>query len=158
MATYYNCCNSTWNFVVLYLFDKTTIHKLFKTLCLGFKLRSVSDTIVPIPFRVGFRVKNTPAVIKHNEIEIKYKPERIFFHEANNAYRFPDDKSEWSFTIGKAEFEKIMNRPDVEKLNLTRTIRIKYVSLSGGKEYNYELQQSFEPLENQWKDYYESAE
>jgi hypothetical protein len=75
-----------------------------------------------------------------------------------NIVRFPDEKSEWSYSIGKIDFEKIMNRPDSDKINLTRLIFIKYTALGGGKEYQYQLNQLFEPTENQWKDIYENAE
>lgn len=51
-----------------------------------------------------------------------------------------------------------MKRPDSEKSNLNRTIIIKYSSLDSKREYRYELQQVFEPNDNQWRDTFEKAD
>ncbi len=119
---------------------------------------SEQKTIIPIPFRIAFRVKNNPARIIRIDIAIKYNSEKIFNHVIENIVRFPDETSEWSFSIGQDKFEEIMNRPDTDKKNLIREIKIKYSALDGGKVYNYRLEQSFEPLDNQWKDIYEKAD
>jgi hypothetical protein len=114
-------------------------------------------TILPIPFRIGFRVKNTPARIISLNVEIVYKSQKLFTYTLNNIVRFPDESSEWTFTIGKDDFDKIMSRPDTEKSSLTRMIMIKYSALDGGKIYGYELQQVYEPSDNQWRDTFEEA-
>jgi len=64
---------------------------------------------------------------------------------------------EWSFPIGEIDFEKIMNRSNEDKSKLIRHISLEYSSLGGGKIYHYELQQIFEPIENQWKDVSQKA-
>lgn len=115
-------------------------------------------TIIPIPFRIGFRVKNTPARIISLNVEINYKSDKLFTYTLNDIVEFPDESSEWSFSIDKNDFDKIMNRPDSEKPNLTRTIIIKYSSLGGGKVYRFELQQKYEPTDNQWRDIFEKAD
>jgi len=115
-------------------------------------------TIIPIPFRFGFRVKNNPARISSVDIEINYKSDRLFTQELKDIVRFPDESSEWTFSIGKDDFDKIMDRPDSDKSSLTRIIIIKYSSLDGGKIYRYELRQVFEPRDNQWKDIFERAD
>lgn len=119
---------------------------------------SERKTIIPIPFRFAFRVKNNPARIIKVDIEIKYNAEKLFSHVIENIVRFPDETSEWTFSISQAEFQEIMNRSDEDKKKLIRTIEIKYSSLDGGKIYKYKLKQTFEPLDNQWKDTDENAE
>jgi len=115
-------------------------------------------TIIPIPFRVACRVKNSPARITQMETKININKERLFSNAEKNMVRFPDDSSEWNFTIGEEDFKKIMNRPNEDKSKLVRLISLKYSSLNGGKIYNYKLEQSFNPLENQWKDISEEAD
>jgi|SRR3989338_1492061 len=115
-------------------------------------------TIIAIPSQFAFRVKNNPARIIRVDVEIKYNTEKLFFHSIENIVRFPDEASEWNFSIGQEEFQKIMNRSDTDKRNLTRVIYINYSSLDGGRMYKYRLIQSFEPLDNQWKDTSESSD
>ena len=117
---------------------------------------SNKNTIIPIPFRVAYRVQNAPAKIIVSEVKIYLGAEQLLSHTDRDIVRFPDERSEWSFSIGKDKFEKIMDRPDRDKLS--RLISIKYSSLDGGKAYNYRLQQSFNPDENQWKDISEEAD
>lgn len=114
--------------------------------------------IIPIPFRIGYRVKNSPARIIRTEVEINLNTESLFAHTQENIVRFPDEKSEWTFSIGEEDFKKIMNRSDEDKSKLSRLISIEYSSLGDGKIYHYELQQSFNPIENQWKDTSEKAD
>jgi hypothetical protein len=115
-------------------------------------------TIIPIPFRVGYRVKNSPAKIIRTEVKINLIAEPLFVQTERNIVRFPDERSEWSFSIGKENFIKIMNRSNEDIAKLSRLISIEYSSLDGGKIYHYKLQQSFDPTENQWKDASEEAD
>lgn len=115
-------------------------------------------TIIPIPFRVAYRVKNSPARIIRTEVKITLNMEPLLVHTEKNLVRFPDETSEWNFGIGKEDFEKIMNRSNEDKSKLVRLISLEYSSLDGGKIYHYELQQSFNPIENQWKDTNEKAD
>jgi len=73
-------------------------------------------------------------------------------------FYFPNEKSEWSFAIGKDKFEEIMNRPDIEKNNLKRFITLNYSSLDGGKIYHYSLEQLFVVAENNWIEKKEDAD
>ena len=114
-------------------------------------------TIIPIPHRVGYRVKNSPAKIISTEVAIRLSNEILLSHKDENIVRFPDESSEWSFSIGDKDFENIINRANEDKSKLIRHISIKYSSLGGGKIYHYELQQTFAPNENQWKDKSEKA-
>jgi hypothetical protein len=111
---------------------------------------NVNKTIIPIPFRIGCRVKNSPARILQMEVKINLETNELFAHTDKNSVQFPDESSEWSFSIGKNDFERIMNRPINEQSKLTKTIIIKYSSLDGGKIYNYKLKQVFVPSDNQW--------
>lgn len=115
-------------------------------------------TIIQIPFKVGFRVKNSPARIITGNIDILDVSNKIFSEKFEKLIRFPDEASEWSFTIGTEDFNQMMNRPDEMKRNLIRKIKLKYSSIDGGKVYYYELHQKFEPLDNQWSDIYEYAD
>jgi len=111
---------------------------------------NVNKTIIPIPFRVGCRVKNSPARILQRDVIIHLETNELFRHTDKNLVQFPDESSEWNFTIGQTDFERIKNRPISEQSKLIRTISIKYTSLDGGKNYNYKLKQVFIPLDNQW--------
>ena len=109
-------------------------------------------TIIPIPFRIGCRVKNSPANILKMEVKISLNELVLSANTERNFIRFPDESSEWSFSFGQIEFERIMNRPTIERANLKRTISILYSSINGGRKYSYRLEQLFVPDDNQWKD------
>lgn len=109
-------------------------------------------TIIPIPSRIAFRVKNAPARISKLEIQINLDKDQLLVNADENLVRYHDETSEWSFSLGKDAFGKIMSRPDEQKSKLRRIITIKYSSLGRGKEYHYKLAQSFNPLDNQWTD------
>lgn len=119
---------------------------------------SERKTIIQVPFRVGFRVKNSPARIRSTTIELFDITDKIFARKLESLVRYPDESSEWSFAIGQSDFASIMNRTDEKKADLTRKIKIKYSSLDGGRTYTYELHQKFVPIENQWSDTYECAD
>jgi len=119
---------------------------------------SDKKTIIPIPHRVGFRVKNSPARIIRMEVKISLNNETLLVHTYENLVRFPDEASEWSFSISEEHFKEIMNRSNEDKSRLLRLISLEYSSLDGGKTYHYKLQQSFSPTENQWKDTSEEAD
>lgn len=115
-------------------------------------------TIIPIPFRVACRVRNSPAKIIRTEVKITLNAGPLLVQTDQNIVRFPDERSEWSFSIGEEDFNKIMNRTNEDKTKLSRIISIEYSALDGGKNYHYKLQQSFNPTENQWKDTSENAD
>ena len=79
-------------------------------------------------------------------------------HTEKDFVRFPDETSEWSFSFGNDEFDKIMNRPISELSILKRVISIIYTTMDGKKKYNYKLEQFFVPAENQWKDNSEKSD
>jgi hypothetical protein len=109
-------------------------------------------TIIPIPWRVACRVKNAPAKIIQMIVVVNLDSIELFKYKKHNFVQYPDETSEWNFSIGKAEFDKIMSRPESEKTRLVRLITISYSSLDGGKNYQFRLSQSFNPSENQWVD------
>lgn len=115
-------------------------------------------TIIPIPFRVAYRVRNSPAKIIRTEVKVNLRAEPLLVYNDQNIVRFPDERSEWSFSIGEEDFKKIMNRSNEEKAKLSRFISIEYSSLDGERIYHYKLQQSFNPTDNQWKDTTEEAD
>ncbi len=118
---------------------------------------SEHKTVIPIPFRVGFRVKNSPARILSLRIYFFLNSTQLFNYTQSQFVRFPDENSEWNFGIGQSEFEKIMDKTPDEKASLRRKIEIKYSSLDGGKEYEYKLEQKYILLNNQWQDIAETA-
>ncbi|MBI2852351.1 MAG: hypothetical protein HYX84_04530 [Chloroflexi bacterium] len=109
-------------------------------------------TIIPVPFTVAYRVLNSPARIIRKQVKIDLMGEPLLVYDSQNEVRFPDEKSEWTFTTGKDAFERIMNRPGEEQAKLSRIISIEYSSLDGGRIYRYKLEQLFSPVENQWID------
>ncbi|MEG8990423.1 hypothetical protein VJY32_11705 [Ignavibacteria bacterium 4148-Me] len=117
----------------------------------------LKNTIIPIPWRVAFRVKNTPAKIIKMTVVVKNDSNELINYRQDNLIRFPDKTSEWTFDIGKHDFNKLMNLPDAEKVRLLRIVSIHYSSIDGGKIYKFLLKQNFNPAENQWKDIYEEA-
>jgi|GEM_PF-1381731 len=113
-------------------------------------INRAQNNITPIPFRTAFRVKNTPAKILKFTTQIQLGSSVLFDYSENNAVQYPDESSEWTFTIGANEFDKIMDRPVNEKNRLVRIVDIAYSSLDGGKIYFYHLEQIFNSEENQW--------
>jgi hypothetical protein len=113
---------------------------------------SENKTLIPVPSRIGYRVKNAPAKIISSNIEINLDKQQLFSDLQENFVRFPDDKSEWSFGFSKEKFEEIIKQSGKDKSKLLRVIALKYSSLDGGKIYSYELRQSFIPVDNQWRD------
>ena len=114
--------------------------------------------IIPTPFIVGYRVKNSPAKIIQTKVKIILNAETLLVHTDRDMVRFPDERSEWTFSIGEEDFAKIMLRSNADKAKLARIMSIEYSALDGGKTYHYKLQQSFNPNENQWKDISEDAD
>ena len=115
-------------------------------------------TIIPIPFRAGYHVKNSPAKIIQTEVKITLNAETLLVLTDRDMVRFPDERSEWTFSIGEEDFTKIMRRSNDDKAKLLRIMSIEFSALDGGKLYHYKLQQSFNPNENQWKDISEDAD
>jgi len=115
-------------------------------------------TILPIPFRIACRVKNSPARIIQMDVKIILNEVALSSHTEKDFVRFPDETSEWSFSFGNDEFDKIMNRPISELSILKRVISIIYTTMDGKKKYNYKLEQFFVPAENQWKDNSEKSD
>jgi hypothetical protein len=116
------------------------------------------NTIIPDPHRVAYRVINSPAKIIRSEVRVNLSGETLFAHTDVNIVRFPVERSEWYVSIGQENFQNMLNRANEDKTKLQRLISIDYSSLDGGKIYHYELQQSFNPAANQWKDTSENAD
>lgn len=110
-----------------------------------------SNIYVPVPEKVAYRVKNSPAKIISVEIKILLNDQVLLSETEKDAVRFPDDRSEWTFSIGIEEFKKIMNRSDEEKNKILRLIRINYSSIDGEGNYHYTLNQSYNSIEKNWK-------
>jgi hypothetical protein len=94
--------------------------------------------------------------MEHIRIELENKT--LFTFNEKNFVRFPDSGSEWSFSIGQADFQKIFSISQGKEKQLKRIISIDYSSLDGGKKYNYNLWQEFSIEDNQWKDFNVTAD
>ena len=116
------------------------------------------NTLIPIPQNLAYRIHNSPARIIKSEFRISLNKEILLVQTDDNYMRFPDQSSEWFFSVGKEDFEEIMNRSDEDKSKLVRFASLKYSLLGGGKTYHYELQQSFNPTLNQWRDINEKSD
>jgi hypothetical protein len=112
----------------------------------------VNRTIITIPFRVANRIKNSPAQIPGYTVVVHLSGIELFSHRDTNDFKFPDDTSEWSFTIGQQQWDNLMNRSDAEKANLVRVVSIKYSALGSGRIYKYYFEQSYMVFDNQWQD------
>ena len=115
------------------------------------------NTLIPIPWKIAFRVKNSPAKIIKLLVIVRNDSKELVNYLQENFTRFLDEASEWTFDIGKDDFDRLMSLPSEEKVKLTRVISINYSSIDGGKIYQFLLRQNFSPSENQWKDAYEEA-
>ncbi len=103
------------------------------------------------PSRIAFRVKNSPARISRQDIRIEYNAALLHSYTMEDEVRFPDDRSEWSYTVGVEKFRHIMDLAK-DPTKLARSVVIHYSSLDGGKTYTFEIVQTFDPNSNQWKD------
>ena len=115
-------------------------------------LGSDEGTLVSVPHRVMLRAHNAPVRVLHLEVEVSLDAQNLLVTSESEMVRFPDERSEWTHSIGQQDFESLMSRSDEEKARLRRTISVKYSSLAGGKAYRYVLQQLFVPADNQWTD------
>jgi hypothetical protein len=66
----------------------------------------------------------------------------IFSHKAENFVRFPDDNSEWSFSIGQEHFNSIMKQHKSLDDILYRKVRVVYSSFGSSENFEYVLTQS----------------
>jgi hypothetical protein len=108
--------------------------------------------VEPVPWRLAYRVKNSPAKIKLSCVCITLGAEEVFKHTEENFVRFPDDSSEWSFSVAQNEFNEIMQKHRSSNARLIRKVFVKYMSLGGATTYEYDLRQEFVSADNQWRD------
>lgn len=111
-----------------------------------------NKTIIPVPFKIAYRVKNAPARIIHQNVSITLRGQVLYAAPPENSIRFPDETSEWAFTFPEKKFQEVMRRSDEEKALLKRIIEFDYTDLDGGQRYHYRLQQKYVPDDDQWKD------
>jgi len=109
-------------------------------------------TLIPVPSMVLFSVKNSPAKIITLQVRVSLNKVLLESDMQHNLFRFPDDTLEWAFAFSKEDYKNIMDKSKNNMAALTREIDIDYTSLDAGKIYHYRLQQSFNTIENQWKD------
>ena len=110
------------------------------------------NRLIPMPHLLAYRVKNSPAKIEFNCVKLTLGDQEILKHTETNFVRFPDDFSEWSFSIGEDEFKAILEKQKSSNSQLLRNVFVKYASLNGGKKYEHHLKQEFIATDNQWKD------
>lgn len=109
------------------------------------------DTDIQITHKVALRISNTPAKILRLKVNVFYKNKLLYEGGDSNYVYFPDKDALWTWNIGKGKFAEIMDRPDEDKHYVRRVIYIDYTALDGGKEYHYELHQSFYTEFGRWK-------
>ena len=108
--------------------------------------------IIAMPQTLAYRVKNWPTKIIFSGISITLGAEEIFSNQQENFVRFPDDSSEWSFSIGENEFNEILEKYSSSNAKLFRKVFVKYTSLNGGTSYQFNLKQEFIEADKQWRD------
>ena len=111
-----------------------------------------NKSIIPVPASLGYRVINSPTQVLKNEVIISLGDKEIFSHKECNFVRFPDGTSEWSFSIGKDDYDSIIEQYECSEESLVRTVDIIYKSLNGAEKYCYSLKQEFIMKDNQWID------
>lgn len=107
----------------------------------------------PAPDRVLFRTLNAPARILKQELLVLYKSDTILpvLRLDFEGVSFPADNAQWSYQWTSDHYKKIMNRPDNEKDNLIRIVKIDYTSFGNDDIYHYELHQIFNHKINNWR-------
>jgi hypothetical protein len=114
-------------------------------------------TITPIPHRLALRVSNAPAQIKMQSVRVTLNTAVLLEHIETDFVRFPDDRSEWNFSIGESDFVAIINKIRGSADVAFRVIVINYKAVDGNSTYTYELHQKFDKNENQWRNYKEKS-
>ena len=109
-------------------------------------------TITPVPSRLMYRVNNSPAKVLESKVSVLLGRKELFSHDQNDYVCFPDEGGEWTFSIGQDEFERIMNEFKSSNETLYRKVKFKYSDLGKLGKFEYELNQEFVTVENQWKD------
>lgn len=110
-----------------------------------------SQSAQQIPSLVGYRVTNNPAKIHSSRVIIQLNEDILVNHHDENFVRYNASNFEWSFGVGRNEFDEII-RNHGDNPDLNRIIKLEYSALDGGKKYHFSLVQNFVPADNQWKD------
>jgi uncharacterized protein (UPF0297 family) len=110
-----------------------------------------NEQLNPIPSLVGYRITNNPAKIYSSRVIIQLNEDILVNHHEENFVRFNASNSEWSFGVGRNEFDEIIRNHGLNP-DLRRIIKLKYSALDGGKKYHFLLVQNFVQADNQWKD------
>ncbi len=104
------------------------------------------------PQTVATKVTNAPAKIISAQYHFYFilgsEKREIHKHEDNNIVRFPDEKSQATYTVGK--FEQLLKTQKSGE-ELERYLRIDYSALSGNKKYMYESRSKYDFQENRWR-------
>ena len=77
-------------------------------------------TLRPVPSMVGYRVLNAPAKVAVCSVKIVLGERTLLSHTEKAFVRFPDANSEWTFSLGTEDMKSILDRPDGEKVRLSR--------------------------------------
>jgi hypothetical protein len=108
--------------------------------------------LIPLPNMLAFRIKNSPAKVEQSSIAIILGSEEVFSFSEVSYVRFPDDSSDWSFTIGNSEWDAILQKYRSSNEKLIRNVSVEYGTLGERSRYEYHLIQEFISADNQWKD------
>jgi hypothetical protein len=111
-------------------------------------ISDAKNTLVPRPDMLMLRVYNSPANIIRQCVNFYIGDDHILGHCDENFVRFPDDKSEWTFSLGTKDFRELFNRQNPE--NIERHVEVSFKAIGGSITYTYSLKQRFNPPDNQW--------
>jgi len=117
-----------------------------------------SHTLVALPSKIIFRVRNAPAKILSSHVHIVWKEKTVLSYHSGGEVRFPDEKSEWTFDCARDKWEEIITAARKESNQLQRNVSLEYSALGRGRTYRYKLHQTFEPKDNTWRDTLEEAD
>lgn len=116
------------------------------------------NSLVLIPEKVMFLVSNNPAKINKLIFDISLNRNSLFKHTQNEFVRFPEERSEWTYTVPSESIESINRNAEGQLNKLVRTIEIEYSSIYGGTIYHYLKRGVFEPTERKWITFHEETD
>jgi hypothetical protein len=119
---------------------------------IDFSVLNEKQQIINQPQTVAVRVINAPAKIMKEQYQYYFiagsQKRDIDNNEKKDFVRFPDEKSQYTYTVGAFE-QALTTRKSGEELK--RYVRVDYSGLSGGKEYMYESYSTYDFIENRWQ-------
>ena len=102
---------------------------------------------------MGIKVKNNPAFIFSRTVRIMLDDQVLHTDHRTSYVMFPDDASHWTAGMDRIPFQQMMNNLGPNVARLKRHVEIQYGILDqGSRRYQFSMEQTFDPVTNQWDD------